>query len=757
MDRGSGESITTKIRINGKVQGVGFRPFLACLAKDLDVKGEVCNIGGMVELVITADEGKTRLFLDAIRRQKPQIAVITAMESERVEARAFEGFAIIESKIEADKNIYLSADLPLCEECRKELFDPSNRRYLHPFISCSVCGPRYSILNALPYDRDNTTMAEFGLCPACEAEYKTDSDRRFHAQTVSCHDCGPFLIYDGKSGHCERELALEHAVDILRKGGIVAVKGVGGYHLAASPFLEESVKRLRNMKGREQKPFAVMFRDTTHIRQYAVVGEKEEELLISPARPIVLLRSITSDLSPVVSKGSLQTGAFLPYTPLQALLMEACGALIMTSANRSDMPIITQDEEMLRFEGEGLDGVLYNTRKIATALDDSVVKVVDGNIQMIRRSRGYVPEPIGLGASLAGLTGGTLAAGGDLKSTFCLANAEGAVLSQPFGDLEELAVYHDFQENLERMKRLYHSKPQVVACDKHPNYVSSVYAKSMGIPVLDIQHHHAHIGSVMAEHQIRSPMIGVAFDGTGYGEDGTIWGGEFLVCEGADYTRCGHLRAVPLLGGDSSARDAKKTALCHVLAAGLDLKLGEEEKIIAAAVRSNINTTLSSSMGRLFDAVASILDIKQANSFEGECAILLENQAQLAIEEDICPTPLAFEILEDDGMLILNHFPVIAGILNGVQMALDCRALALGFHLALAEGIVAICKKIGSRAIINQVALSGGVFQNGILLSRTMKRLADNGFDVYINRQVPPNDGGIALGQVWFAGLRGLE
>jgi hydrogenase maturation protein HypF len=754
MDRGKSESITTKIIIKGKVQGVGFRPFLARLAKNYDIVGLVFNAGGIVEMVITTDEAKTKSFIDAIKSEKPPISKITAIETERVEARQFTSFKIIESKVKESQSIFISADLPICEDCKNELFDPNNVRYLHPFISCSACGPRYSIIKTIPYDRENTTMDEFPLCPSCKAEYSDIPDRRFHAQTISCHNCGPYLIYQGKYGSFERQQAFEMAVKILLQGGIVAIKGIGGYHLAASPFYDDTVKKLRGLKGREQKPFAVMFFDIENIKQYANVSKEDEELLSSSARPIVLLTSLPSEFSSEVSKGSLQTGAFLPYTPLQYLLIKACGHLIMTSANLQDMPIIKDDREMLAFNGEYLDGVLYNHRKIVTALDDSVIKVFDGSSQMIRRSRGYVPEPIIPQDETNPQNLVIFAAGGDLKSTFCLANDDSYFLSQPFGDLEEWTVFEEYKENLERMKKLFKINPQVVAFDLHPNYFSSKYTKSLGMQATPVQHHHAHIASVMAENHIKTPIIGVAFDGTGYGDDGKLWGGEFLVCEGGNYIRRGHLQYVKLLGGDSSAKDAKKTAVSHCIAAGLSLENNDYINTIVAAIKTNVNTTLSSSMGRLFDAVASILNIKQENSFEGECAITLENQAQLAINQNIDSYPMSFEVLDDEGILILNHFPVISEIFKGVKDGEDIRALALGFHIALAEGTLSICKTIQSRDIINQVALSGGVFQNNILLSRTMNLLKENGFDVYINKQVPTNDGGIALGQAYLARLR---
>jgi hydrogenase maturation protein HypF len=552
------------------------------------------------------------------------------------------------------------------------------------------------------------------------------------------------------------EEAITTAVSILKSGGILAVKGIGGYHYVCSPMMEETVLNLRRLKGREEKPFAVMFPNMESIEEYCLVSDEERELLLSKARPIVLLYTRNKSMAEATNKGGIYCGAFLPYTPLQILLTRHCGPLIMTSANRSGAPIIKDDVSMMEVKSPYLKGILYHKRRIVRSVDDSVAKVIDGKPQLIRRSRGYVPYPVFLNPGKGDDTG-IFAAGGDLKAAFCLYKKGSAVVSQYFGDLEEQTVLEEYKKAYKDLTGLLNIAPHLAVCDLHPNYHSALYAGTLNLPVLAVQHHHAHIASVMAEHDLKGPVIGIAFDGTGYGTDGNIWGGEFLICEGPGFTRAAHLSYTPILGGDGSMKDGKKTAACFLLQAGLKEEVRDERlDIIKAAIDNKINTVLTSSMGRLFDAVASILDICQENRYEGECAVLLEKEALLAVRNHIeQPENLTFAIHKKSGIIEIDPRPVIKAI-STLRRTRTKASLALGFHYSAAKAVLRVCEIIREEQNINTVALSGGVFQNTILTERVLKLLREKDFSVYINMAVPPNDGSISLGQTYI-GLMSLN
>lgn len=783
MDHGKKQVITEKIRVYGIVQGVGFRPLVYRTAKLYRIKGQVCNVGGYVEIVAQAERDMIGRFLDGLKENRKGGQEIIKMEAEEIPFMDLDDFIIIGSESGGEISV-IPPDLPVCPECMKELSDAADRRYQNPFISCISCGPRYTIIEELPYDRNRTTMRDFSLCSTCLEEYTSPDGRRFHAQTISCNDCGPYLIYRDKKHDTvelqERE-AFEKALSELARGGIVAIKGIGGYHLACSPFREDTVKRLRKLKGREEKPFAVMFPGIPEINKYCLVSEVEKTLLESRARPIVLLsilfptisgqsqprvtgctgippgRTIKQDsMAPSVGNGSIDCGAFLPYTPLQHMLMQRLGPLVMTSANISGQPIIREDELMLALSSPYLSGVLYNKRRIVRSVDDSVAKIIEGRPQLIRRSRGYVPYPVFLpkeeekGNEREGRTkAGIFAAGGDLKASFCLCHKGNAVLSQYFGDLEEDSVMKEFQNAYHDLTKLLRVEPGLAVCDLHPNYHSARFAKALDIPVLRVQHHHAHVASVLAEHDLKGPVIGVAFDGTGYGTDGNIWGGEFLVCEGSDFIRAAHLSLFPILGGDRSMGDARKTATCCLLHAGLEAYVQDERlDVIKAALEHHVNRVLTSSVGRLFDGAASVLNIGHENRYEGECAILLEKEAVLAERNRVKPAELSFGIKEHEAFLELDPRPVFEALCSRRSRS-ETGSLALGFHLALAQGIASVCGKLRGRYLSNAVALSGGVFQNSLLTGHTIRLLREKGFQVYWNEAVPPNDGGVSLGQAY--------
>jgi len=819
---------TVKIKIWGIVQGVGFRPFVAKLADRLGMKGEVLNIGGLVDVVLTDSPDRIEAFLAALKKEKPAPAEIVHIKLEEQEHREFDGFTISDSDEGDDEAAMIPADLSICPDCLAELRDPENPRYMHPFISCMACGPRYSIIDRFPYDRENTAMIDFPMCDFCRGEYTDRQDRRYHAQTISCHDCGPMLEYRQSETREERKEAaavgiigvradekiMEKAVTPIamaamhiHTGKIIALKGVGGYNFVCSPFKEEAVRNLRRLKIREEKPFAVMFRDLAQIREYCHISRVEEELLLSNARPIVLLerkkvagiearnqqtgieggnqRENRREICGEVYKTSRYIGAFLPSMGVQYMLVDFCGPLIMTSANLSDLPIIKDDAEMfalqdrLDFEPNGeklLSAVFYNERKIRIRLDDSVTRVIDGQPQMIRRSKGYAPVPLYINNGLS-RQDTVFAAGGQLKSSFSLSKGPFTYVSQYFGDLDSKEACDIYRENMERMSELFRIRPRLAVCDLHPLYFTTgyaeEYAKNHGVELLKVQHHHAHVASVVAEHDLQGPVIGVSFDGTGYGADGAIWGGEFLICEDTDYRRAGHLEYVKMLGGDSSMKEGWKSDLSyryHYLKQGrlhgMQNGLREPEDprwpTVKAGLDHEINTIRSSSMGRLFDAVSAFLGIHDYNRYEGECAIMLENAAAEALREGLEPWDMTFGIDEDqdqdhnkDQDQDQNHVlcslitaePVFRKAEEALFAGVDRGRIALGFHYAVADMILAVCRKIRLREGLDTVALTGGVFQNKILMERTLELLRKKGFKPYYNVSVGPNDGGVCLGQ----------
>jgi len=749
-----GGAVTLQIEIWGIVQGVGFRPFAAKLADRLGVSGQVSNTGGHVLIVATADDEVLQRFVRALTEQKPRPSRIVSMEVRPLPCRSFSGFSVVDSGKGDDHLPMIPPDLAVCEHCIAELKQSGQRRYRHPFISCMECGPRYSIIDTIPYDRVNTTMRDFPMCGHCGAEYTDRSNRRYHAQTISCHDCGPQLLYRRTDDEASRqelaagESALSAAVMQIRHGGIIAVKGIGGYHLACSPFDDSSVNLLRRFKNREEKPFAVMFRDMEQVRQFCQVDQLEEVLLTSSENPIVLLERGTSRLTEPVCRNSRLVGAMLPGTPLHWLLIDACGPQVMTSANLSGNPIIKDDEEMLECAGNGLSGVLYHHRRITVSLDDSVVRVIGGQTQMIRRSKGYAPTPLRLGLQ-SDRAPMLLALGGQLKSAFALTNGAFAYVSQYFGDLDDYRTAELYRQSMEDLRALLSIQAELCVCDMHPGYFTTTLAKETGLPVLQVQHHHAHAAAVIAERGLKGAVLAVAFDGTGYGADGTIWGGEFLLCDGQDMVRAGHLSPISLLGGDESMKDAWKSAMCHLRAAGLEDRITDVRyPIVREALRLSINTMESSSMGRLFDAVSAFLGLGDRNRYEGECAILLENAAFAAKQEGESPYWMEFAH-EAGGVIQVSPAPVWRALARGLDGGICVNRLALGFHDAVARMVASVCGSICSKKGIHQVVLCGGVFQNALLLQQSTILLKQSGFEVFTNSQVPVGDGGICLGQAY--------
>lgn len=669
---------------------MGFRPTALRLANELNITGEVKNSGGNVQIIA---QGENKALVEFIRRLI-DIFKIESLKEEKINHGCYKEFKIVHSKNDCTVP-FITPDLATCEHCERELKDENNRRYAHPFISCINCGARYSIIKSLPYDRENITMSQFPLCNECQEEYTASDNIRCHAQTIACNSCGP-----------KTNIPISKAVEILKSGEILAIKDIGGYHLACK-CESEIAQRLREIKGRETKPFAVMFGSVDEIKQYCEVSKKEEELLTSTARPIVLLKK-KKDLPKGICDGSDFIGAFLPCNPIQILILEKVSPLIMTSANISGEPIITDDEVIKKFGVK----VLSHDREILTPLDDSIVKVVQGRVQTIRRARGYVPLAIKVGIEAKN---DILALGGDLKSSFAIMHSCYIYPSQYFGDLENEDCLQKYKSNIERFKALHSFSPNTVICDAHPMYCSSQIFPADR----KIQHHLAHAYSVIAEHNLQGDTLSFVFDGTGYGDDGAIWGSEVFL----NKTRVEHLEYTKMIASDEISKNADLCLACY----------DKSNPLINKAIENNINTVNSSSMGRLFDAVSALLDIKHFNTYEGECAIALESCARKAKKP-----------------FYINHSFSPTEIINEIKKAnAPKQEIALGFHYMLAELILKTAEKYG----VEQIVLSGGCFNNEILTSRTIELLESKNFKVYLNSIVPCSDQGICVGQAYLQAL----
>lgn len=711
-----------KYTISGIVQGIGFRPNVKRAAEKYGIKGYVKNLGGAVE--IFAEGPKCEEFRQAVKTLSG--SAITSFEERDAADMNFASFEIAKSGAENGILPLITPDIAACDRCMKEFYDASNRRFMHPFISCTYCGPRYSIQSALPYDRCSITMTDFEMCGGCESEYKSILNIRCHAQTIACKDCGPKLSYtiDGDP--------LNEAVNTLKNGGIVAIKDIGGYHFACGANDENAAKKLREIKLRDSKPFAVMFNSAEQAAEYAEMNETEKNALFSAARPIVLLKK-KKDFAKSVCTDSDYIGAFLPCNPVQHYLTKMCGALVMTSANVSGEPIITKNEDIFKLKrAVGSFEVLSHDRRILTPLDDSVCRVVCGRVQMIRRARGFTPLPVEIETKSDKTV---LALGGDLKSSFCYAKDDKAYMSQYFGDLENADAYSAWKSNITRLGSLLNLSADITVGDCHPLYLSGKLAHDK-----TLQHHCAHMASVMAEHKISGSALGFIFDGTGYGTDGNVWGGEALLFDG-EFHRAASLEYTCILGGDMSAKDSAATLDCYLVSAGLEPRTANGA-LIKSAVENRINTVQSSSMGRLFDAVSSLLGISHCNSYEGESAIQLERAAERANE----PYPLKLKL--KDGKW--QTAELIKDILTAHESGADKNSLALGFHQAIADAVTEFALQQNEKNIV----LSGGVFANRILTELCHDDLTRMGCKVYINEQVPMNDGGIALGQAWYELMR---
>ncbi|SNZ15736.1 carbamoyltransferase HypF [Hydrogenobacter hydrogenophilus] len=739
-----------KINLKGAVQGVGFRPFVFRLASELGLKGWIINDSSGVEIEVEGDETILQTFLIRLNAEKPPLAHIYSQEVEYLEDVGYSSFEIRESKGEGRKEVLVLPDIATCDECLKELFDPQDKRYMYPFINCTNCGPRFTIIEKLPYDRPNTSMKVFPMCEDCLREYEDPVNRRFHAQPNACHVCGPWVSLYASDGKllAERGDAINLLIKALRDGLIVAVKGIGGFHLMCDATREEPVKLLRDRKRRLEKPFAVMFKDMEQVSEYAEPTELEKALLLSPERPIVLIKK-RKELAPSVAPGLKRVGAFLPYSPLHHIILKALDfPVVATSGNLSDEPIVKDNEEALRKLSLFADMILVHNRDIKRRCDDSVFKVVGGIPQPIRRSRGYAPLPVKLSFKLPKKI---LAVGGMLKNTFAIGFDDTVILSQHVGDVENLETQKSFEGMVFDLMTLYEFKPEVVVCDLHPRYETTRWAEYFSqkenIPLIKVQHHYAHILSCMAERGINGKVLGIAWDGTGYGDDGTLWGGEFMICDYQGYERVFYMKPFRLIGGEKAVKEPRRMALSLLFELYgkdvFDMSLPAVSSFtnsglvnLYTAWSKGINSPYSSSVGRLFDAVASLLNIKQTISYEGQAAMMLEDLYDPSIKDHY---PYFIEEKH------INWKPTILAIIEDREK----EKIPSRFINTLAK----ICLDVSIRMDVEQVCLSGGVMQNDPLVSKIKELLSNRGFKVYTHQRVPANDGGLCLGQAVYGSL----
>ncbi len=784
---------TICIRVFGIVQGVGFRPTVSRHAEKNHIRGSVCNMGPYVEIWAQGQKENLENFCRDIKERPPERAVILKMDVEEQEkAPVFDTFSIIESgKIQGD--IFVSPDIAICEKCKEEMYDKNNRRYLHPFINCTCCGPRLTILDAMPYDRERTSMAEFPMCETCEWEYTHPETRRYDAQPVCCNDCGPQVYLLDENAGCAKGAGIVRGADAIRRvrkviseGGIAAIKGIGGFHLCCDASNEEAVALLRRRKKRPMKPFAVMMKDMETVKRECGVDAAREEILDGHQKPIVLLpRKPGGKLCPSVAPGNPKVGVMLPYAPIQLLLFdynddtEVSDCLVMTSANTSGAPICRDDEDARR-ELLGLcDIILSHDRLIRIRADDTVMDSFRGEPYMIRRSRGYAPLPVMMSADWQGEV---LAVGGELKNTFCVGKNALLYPSPYIGDMGDVRTVRALTESMERMCRLLEAKPVLAACDMHPGYNTTATAEELGLPLLKVQHHYAHILSCMAENDWREPVIGVSFDGTGYGTDGSIWGGEILAADYGGFTRMASVEPFLQVGGDLSAKEGWRIAVSLLKdiygeeeacrkAQEWKLCTGQEAAILCKMAERGINTVTSTSAGRLFDAVSALLGICRSSTFEGEASTSLQFAAEAYLKkcgeetgvEPVIPQdeqkylltmPVEDAVRKADGdgqgderQFLLKTGSLIRMVAEGRQAGEEPGYLAWLFHRELAEMIAAACMEIRRQTGRNTVALSGGVYQNLLLLRYSVERLEEEKFHVLTHHLIPPNDGGICLGQ----------
>ena len=793
------EEITRQIRVYGIVQGVGFRPTVSRHAAARGIHGNVCNKGPYVEIYAQGPEEAVSGFISDIENRPPKRAAILKINVENIEnSERYTQFDIIESE-KTKGEIFVSPDIAICEECKEEMFDPKNRRYLHPFINCTCCGPRLTILDSLPYDRERTSMKEFPMCPDCAKEYNAPATRRYDAQPVCCNECGPEVYLIGREER-GRE-AITYVRKTIAEGGIVAIKGIGGFHLCCDASNETAVRKLRQLKRRPMKPFAVMAKNLEAVRKECEVSAEQTRILDGHQKPILLLdkKKEAKILCPSVAPGNPKVGVMLPYAPVQLLIftyddgIEMPEFLVMTSGNTSGAPICRDDQEAEAELSGFCDCMLSHDRKIRIRADDSVMDFYEDRPYMIRRSRGYAPLPFMVSTPYRGQV---LAIGGELKNSFCIGVDNRFYPSPYVGDLEDLRTVKALRETVGRMETLLEVEPEIVCCDMHPKYNSVMVAEELGLPVVKVQHHYAHILSCMAENDCAEQVIGVSFDGTGYGTDGTIWGGEILLSDLDGFTRVGSVMPFLQVGGDASSKEGWRIAVSLIygmtgdrkkaaeITEKLELCTKQEANVQFTMADRKINAVISTSAGRLFDGVSAMLGIRRKSTFEGEASMALEFAAEeyretmlekskqqiqetekygydkedtdtLSRNENLSETEeikrMDDKLISAGDRLLLNTESLIKEILNRQLNGEDPGKLAYFFHREIACQITAACVKIRELSGCNKAALSGGVFQNRLLLELTDHMLLEQGFEVLKHQLLPPNDGGIALGQAVYA------
>lgn len=746
------EQLRNYINVEGIVQGVGFRPFVYNLAAKYNLKGWVSNTTEGVKIDIEGKVIDIDNFKIDLQFQAPPLSKIDKIRVEELPFKGYESFTIKKSKDNNRVLTLISPDVSTCFDCKDDIEDINNRRYKYPFTNCTNCGPRFSIIKSLPYDRAQTTMKDFEMCGKCKVEYNNPKDRRFHAQPNACPECGPKLwLTDDLGNKVEVEEPLKKATNLLKEGKIIAVKGLGGFHLVCNGKDKEAVEKLRNRKLRPDKPFAVMMKDIEVVREYCYVNQLEENILAGIRRPILLLDRKNGSLADNIAPNSNKLGVMLPYTPLHNLLFDqGLEVLLMTSANLSGLPIEYKNKDAIARLDKVVDYFLLHDRDIFLSVDDSVSRVILGKERLIRRSRGYAPIPFKVDRLVE-----SLACGSHLKNTFCIAKGGFIFLSQHIGDLDNLKTYNNFKKNIEHFKKIYKLNPKVIAHDLHLGYLSSVYGQNEAGVKVGVQHHHAHIVSCMVENDISKKVIGLAFDGTGLGTDGNIWGGEFLICDYEGFTRAAHLNYVNMPGGEQAVKEPWRMAISHLYKVGeVDIDLFKRVdklkiKSVLKMLEYNLNSPLTSSMGRLFDTISALIGLRQEISYDAQAAIELEVIADRK-EEGV----YRYQIENDNGNYIINTNQIIKDVIIDIKDKVDMSIIAKRFHNTIIALSIEICKLLRDKYEINQVALSGGVFQNEIILKGIYAGLKRDGFKVYTHAQIPCNDGGLALGQLVVANYK---
>ncbi len=760
------DTITQRITVRGIVQGVGFRPFVYRLAQALNLAGSVINDGDGVEIVLAGPESALRAFSQRLHADAPPAARVVQIDVQPTDVSVeSDSFHILPSRPSLRPSTQIAPDMATCQACCSEIIDPANRRYRYPFTNCTNCGPRFSIVEHIPYDRPNTSMRGFAMCEDCRREYDDPLDRRFHAQPNACPVCGPQLSWHDGAGRALAGDCLHNCARALRQGWVVAIKGLGGFHLAIDGCNEAAVQALRARKNRPAKPLAIMVRDLDAARRYCHITEAEAELLQSPEHPIVLVDRLTgTGLAPSIAPGLDVIGVMLPYTPLHFLLLsetEVPEVLVMTSGNRGGEPICTNNEDALERLAGLSDFFLLHDREIVTRVDDSVARIMDGKVRLLRRGRGYSPVPI----LLQEPTDNILACGGEMKNTFCIVRGQEAYLSQHIGELVHTENFDFYRESIDHLQAVLQSVPDKVVCDLHPDYLSTRYGRGRSADCLGVQHHHAHLGAVLAEQQLRGPVLGLVLDGTGFGSDGSIFGGEIYQADRHDYTRLGHLATLDLPGGDRAAQEPWRMAVSllysHLGEAAL---LPENQpaslhgieaarmQLLGQMLVKKVNSPPTSSCGRLFDGVSALLGLCLLSQYEGQAAMLLEQQATCAGDElALGRYPLELTLVDDQILIGTNG--LVDGLLADIARDVQLPVMARAFHCWLVAGLVQALGQLREATGLDQVVLAGGCMQNKLLFERLSESLREHGFAVFAGELVPMNDGGLALGQAYIGGF----